>query len=139
MNKVCIKCGETKDVDLFAKGNKYSDGRRNYCKKCHSKYVTKYIKDNPSKRSKYNYKRRFKRHGLTQEQYDLLQKKYDGKCHSCKDRDAINIDHDHSCCPGLYSCGKCVRGVLCSQCNTALGLLNDDAIKIKKLIEYIDL
>jgi hypothetical protein len=31
-----------------------------------------------------------------------------------------HIDHDHDCCPGSYTCGKCVRGVLCAPCNRTL-------------------
>jgi hypothetical protein len=139
MTKICSKCGELKDITLFAKGGKYADGRRNYCKKCHSSYVTAYIKDNPLKRSKQNPKRKFKRHGLSEEKYLNIFNLYDGKCHACQDRAAINIDHDHLCCPGPYSCGKCVRGVLCNQCNTALGLMNDDVKKINNLIKYIGL
>lgn len=31
------------------------------------------------------------------------------------------IDHDHDCCKGVYSCGKCVRGIVCYYCNFLLG------------------
>lgn len=31
------------------------------------------------------------------------------------------IDHNHACCPHDSSCGSCIRGVVCSSCNTGLG------------------
>lgn len=31
------------------------------------------------------------------------------------------IDHAHDCCSSGYSCGKCIRGLLCVACNTQLG------------------
>ena len=64
--------------------------------------------------------------------------KFDGKCYTCKVNKATNIDHDHSCCPGNRSCGKCVRGILCTQCNTALGLLKDSKEVLQNLIKYLD-
>src|SRR4029077_2130187 len=33
----------------------------------------------------------------------------------------LAVDHDHNCCPGAHSCGKCIRGILCGTCNSALG------------------
>lgn len=122
---------------MFSKGKKYKDGRRNYCKQCHSNYTTQYVKDNPEKRSKDNPDRKFKRHKLDKIQYVALLNKYDGKCHVCKIKDATNIDHDHNCCPGSYSCGYCVRGILCNQCNTALGLFKDNTQIIKNSLEYL--
>ena len=83
--------------------------------------------------------RRFKRHNITKEIYDSLLNKYDGKCWICKEIKASVIDHDHSCCTGVWSCGKCVRGVLCSNCNTAIGLLKDSKELLNEAKKYLNL
>lgn len=56
----------------------------------------------------------------------------------------LHVDHDHACCPeGSHkgrvtrSCGACVRGWLCMQCNNALGLLKDDPQALRGLLNYI--
>ncbi len=54
----------------------------------------------------------------------------------------LHVDHDHKCCPGKRSCGKCVRGVVCNRCNTAMGLyennkLRNDYPNRDKIIEYL--
>lgn len=69
---------------------------------------------------------KFLRYGLSQEQFDLLLERQRRACAMCRkpfgDRQPIFIDHDHSCCPDeKRSCGKCIRGLLCLYCNTALG------------------
>jgi hypothetical protein len=144
--KICNTCGNEKELELFAKGKAYKDGYRNICKRCHTDKMIKYYKDNPQKnREKIRMNSgpgrapNWLRHKLNKEKFDQLMSLYDGKCHSCKDRDAEVIDHDHSCCDKNRSCGKCVRGILCNKCNMALGLLNDDQSAILNLAKYINL
>lgn len=77
---------------------------------------------------------------LTKEEYDKLMQKYDGKCHICKRKDANCIDHDHNCCDaGNKSCGRCVRGVLCNDCNRGLGMFEDSPENLIVAAGYISM
>lgn len=49
----------------------------------------------------------------------------------------INIDHDHECCPGQQTCGKCIRGLLCRACNRGIGSFNEKAENVLKAVEYL--
>lgn len=49
----------------------------------------------------------------------------------------INVDHDHSCCPGQSTCGLCIRGVLCRACNRALGSFDDDLELLRRAATYL--
>lgn len=49
-----------------------------------------------------------------------------------------HIDHDHQCCPGTYSCGACVRGILCNTCNVGIGFFHDDIEKLQQAINYLE-
>lgn len=60
-----------------------------------------------------------------------------GGCQVCGEFDKLRVDHDHHCCPENSSCDKCVRGILCHKCNTALGLLGDNLDKIMSLATYL--
>jgi len=81
--------------------------------------------------------------GITQEQYETLFAKQKGKCAICagalKDvrREYFCVDHDHTCCKGKKSCGKCVRGLLCLTCNAGLGQFNDNADLLEKAAAYL--
>jgi hypothetical protein len=48
------------------------------------------------------------------------------------------VDHDHACCPGERSCGKCVRAILCMNCNNALGCVRDNIEILRKMISYLE-
>jgi hypothetical protein len=55
-----------------------------------------------------------------------------GKCRLCRCElpDRFAIDHDHRCCSGRRSCGKCIRGLLCKRCNVLVGYLESTPKKL---------
>lgn len=53
----------------------------------------------------------------------------------------FHLDYDHSCCRTsreATKCGKCIRGVLCRNCNYAEGLLRSDPKIAKAMAEYLE-
>jgi hypothetical protein len=71
--------------------------------------------------------------GITIEQYNKLFRLQNGCCAICgtnkpggHSKRYFAVDHDHSCCPGKKSCGKCIRGLLCFSCNLGIGFLQED-------------
>lgn len=60
----------------------------------------------------------------------------DGKCYICREEPGTSIDHDHSCCTE-WSCGNCVRGVLCSRCNSGLGYFRDSPRTLVAAANYL--
>lgn len=59
-------------------------------------------------------------------------------CAICKKQGKTVIDHDHACCTGTSaSCGKCVRGILCINCNHAIGSARDSVAVLASAIDYL--
>jgi hypothetical protein len=48
----------------------------------------------------------------------------------------LSVDHDHRCCSGKRSCGSCVRGLLCSYCNQAVGAIEFSPNWLEKFAAY---
>jgi len=80
-----------------------------------------------------------KNYGITIEEYHLLLDQQNALCASCgkPERAMIRgklrplaIDHNHQT-------GQ-VRGLLCSGCNSALGMLQDDPEQVRALLKYIE-
>ena len=72
-------------------------------------------------------------YGISVEDYERMLIEQDGGCYICgkkpENNRALDIDHDHVT-------GK-VRGLLCSNHNRALGLLNDNPDLLLKSVEYL--
>jgi hypothetical protein len=80
-------------------------------------------------------------YGLKPGQYAELLARQGGVCYICHRRPQakrLACDHDHSCCAGPTSCGKCVRGLLCRSCNRdVLGHLKDSVEALQRAIDYL--
>lgn len=77
-------------------------------------------------------------HGITVEQYKAKLSLQDNKCSVCLTKlskvshksNSPHVDHDHK--TGV------LRDILCSRCNQALGLLDEDAGKLQSMIDYVE-
>ena len=57
-----------------------------------------------------------------------------GKAFDLSKHNGVCVDHDHACCKGEKTCGKCIRGILCGDCNKKL---HDDVEWHLRAIEYL--
>jgi len=91
----------------------------------------------------FNYWRAIERYGVDRAGYDRLVAAQGGRCAICGTADPgpgyerWSIDHDHACCPGSESCGHCVRGLLCRNCNVGLGHFDDDPDRLLAATAYL--
>ena len=92
-------------------------------------------------------------HRMTMEQYTALRLAQADRCGACKEplrfgeTRAVTVDHDPRCCQyetlstgrtkGSISCGKCVRALLCSPCNRAIGFFERYPQRVHMWIDYI--
>lgn len=136
-----------------------STGYANYkcrCKECcawNARAMRRQREKNPQKFKDYNRAwylshpeetRRDKvlrRYNITPKEYASILESQNGQCGIClktpENGISLHVDHDHSCCRGQQSCGKCIRGLLCAKCNNAIALLGDDAEGVNRAMKYL--
>lgn len=104
------------------------------------KYARAYRYKNPDIISRKNRKYLYQ---VTDDLFQQLLSKQNHKCAVCdtefSDTEKPHIDHDHSCCSGQRSCGKCIRGLLCTRCNKAIGSFKDSTTLLQKAINYLSI
>ena len=104
------------------------------CKSAINEYNKLIVIKYPEKKLNSDFKTVYK---ITLEQYNQMLKKQNNLCAVCLKPETkkfwktgqvmrLAVDHDHNCCPGVKSCGKCVRGLVCHMCNTTIGKLETD-------------
>lgn len=156
MSRVCTKCGKEflRTAKFFYKDNQKKDGLRPECKVCSNKVSQVYLNTEVGKlvhnkaNAKYKKTTRGKfinwkcylksNYNLTVEDYDSLSISQNHLCAICNNPEIVRykgnlkilcVDHSHST-------GK-VRGLLCSRCNKAIGLLEDDMTLLLSAIKYL--
>lgn len=135
-SKICAACKIERDIFLFGRcGTK--GYRRNHCNSCRSKQSSLYFKTGRGKRvrSESDRWRRIKKsYGLSREDYNRLLQKQNMTCGICGSPDpgritTFVVDHCHET--------HRVRGLLCLNCNSGLGLLGDNLAGIDKAANYL--
>ena len=142
--KSCRACKKGEPEVEFNKSSR--DGSQSLCKGCQSNYskgwqkqnrdknigyCQRYYRENKHKWRERDYKRKY---GMTIQEVEALVASQNGRCPICdipfKSQKLMSLDHDHKT-------GQ-LRQVLCSKCNTALGLLNEDVAIFHRAVEYIN-
>jgi len=159
--KTCSTCGQPFNQKGFYTDKRASDGLSSRCKGCHDDSTRRWRKRNPEKYAATNWRcrkrnpekyaelrRRWKKrnpekwaaiqrrarlvreYGISSEEFDVRLNSQDGVCAICREtRPRLAVDHCHKT-------GK-IRGLLCFNCNAALGLLKDDPKRLRSAIAYL--
>ena len=133
--KVCRSCQEEKDLDAFPKDKRWKNTYKLDCKVCF----------NTKRRSNYNPQQRREEglknlYGITIELLNSMYTKQEGSCAICgisislhsgqTKKGKAHVDHCHIT--------KKIRGLLCTKCNTLLGMADDNIETLKKAITYLE-
>jgi hypothetical protein len=122
--KFCPGCNQVKPIDNFAIASRRADGHQASCKDCGV------IARRTTQRSS-DLKRAF---GITADQYDAMLEYQGGVCaickRECKTNRRLSVDHCHTTSE--------VRGLLCGNCNTGLGGLQDSPLLLQTAIQYLE-
>lgn len=80
------------------------------------------------------------KYGLTVTRLEEMMQAQNLTCPLCLEifnldkHNGVCVDHDHGCCKGDKTCGKCIRGILCGECNKKL---HDGIDWHSRAIEYL--
>ena len=129
--KTCTKCGETKPKSEFNRDSRSKDCHYCWCRNCSKANDKQRHIENPNRYKKYALK---KRYGISLEEYTDMYNNQNGCCAICgrhNDTFAKSLAVDH-----CHITGK-VRKLLCINCNSAIGKLQDDIEILQKAISYL--
>jgi hypothetical protein len=116
----------TKPLNEFPRNRSDSTGFASYCKPCHNARGRENRIKNHGSTRRYHLKARY---GIDQIDVDRMLMAQAGGCAVCGRPDPEHVDHDHK--TGV------VRGMLCFNCNQALGNVRDSVAVLRGLQDYL--
>lgn len=79
------------------------------------------------------------KYGITLNEFNELLAAQGGTCKLCKrEVEEFCVDHDHKCCPGVKTCGQCLRGIICHLCNGFIGHIENNDLDLTTIQRYMD-
>lgn len=133
-------CGEVKPFTAFrSRGGAMKHLLKSRCNSCLYSEHRRWVENNPIRVREYRDKdswtlaKRCARRGITPEQLIDRYEQQEECCAICKTEIELidsAIDHNHE--TGEF------RGVLCKQCNRALGMFKDSPAVLKSALEYLE-
>ena len=125
--KICSSCKIEKTIESnFWRSPQTKDGFCCWCKECFIEKRKAWPSWTVERRRRARLRSRYK---ITDTEYDSLVANQDGICAICKKVVELDVDHDHTT-------GK-VRGLLCGNCNTALGKFQDSTDILFNAVVYL--
>jgi hypothetical protein len=92
---------------------------------------------NPDHRLAYKY-------NLTLKKWRSMLEEQNNRCYLCQRQfgegkaNVPHVDHDHACCSGERTCGQCIRGLACDNCNWGIGRFNDDPALMRRVADALE-
>ena len=141
--KTCTKCNTEKELTDYSINKRHSTGRNTVCKKCENQRIAEYRapRREQERQRAANYRKQNKEkirdkrlkeiYGISLTAYNTMYDKQKGVCKICHEPSNKTFAVDH-----CHTTGE-VRGLLCSPCNTSLGLMKDNIQRLSNAIEYL--
>jgi len=161
--KTCSKCTRTLPLSEYRTQKTSPDGLRYECKDCQKQYMATWRSENRQRMRDHEARRRAtmseeekarkreldlaryhadpsvardkilrKKYGISQAEYDAMLEKQGGVCRICGGTNGpriLHVDHHHGT--------GAVRGLLCTNCNTGLGMFQDNPNFLSQAMTYL--
>lgn len=130
---LCFDCKRARDREYGRQyRERHPEQKRQSARKYARKDMARQVRSELALKTKY---------GLTPEAFQEKLAAQGGRCPFCPEGvETTNwdVDHDHACCAGASTCGKCLRDLLCHKHNVGLGYWNDDPEALRQAADYIE-